>query len=69
MQTLIDETLQEIAILEQEMVQVSPTCNHLTCPECEARIVKEAENRLLIQIKINERRALIEKLNQYGSNQ
>ncbi len=66
METLIQETKHDIALLEAEMVLPSEKCTHMTCPECEVRILKEAESRLLTQVRINEKYTLLEKINQYG---
>lgn len=69
MENLIQTTKKEIEELENEMNKVSDKCTHMTCPDCELRIIKEAEEKILIRIKIDEKNSLLEKLNQYGINQ
>ncbi len=69
-QESVDELRVEIERLELDIAAPLVTiCNHLVCPACEIAISDEKKEKEKMQIKLDEKKSLYEKIKAYGSDE
>lgn len=69
-QESVEELRTQIASLEFEIASpLATVCTHLICPACELALAEEKKTKEILQIKLDEKRQLYEKIKSYGSNE
>jgi|WetSurMetagenome_2_1015567.scaffolds.fasta_scaffold10540_2 hypothetical protein len=65
----LNEIKDEITKMEEQInTPTTIKCDHLICPSCQAAIEAELKVKEIMQLQLNEKKQLFERIKDYGNN-